>query len=216
MKIEASAPTRARVVQGELYEAAGQAGFYFNIPQPFTAEMFDGLRPMGISPAGLASQMNQVLAENLGNNIAARIKKLAKAGQPLPTQADMDALVEAYDFTGVRSSSVSIASPFDKIFFRIAASFVRKLLLKRGYQDMAAPVKVAKKKDEPGENEISYADFESEVAALMEGTGPWADKPAFIEARKELLDQAKAEEERLRAVEASTTQKLSTLDALEL
>ena len=212
MKLTPSTPLRSRTVQGDLYEAAGQADFSFSIPQPFTAEHFESLRELGVHPAGFAAQANQVLAENLGNNMAARIKKAAKANVALPTQADMDELYSSYDFTGIRSSAIAIGSLFDKIMYRLSGQFLRKLFAKKGYQDMPAPVKVAKKNAEPGDNEISYDDFETEIARLMEGDGPWAEKQAFIDVREGLIEEARAEEARIREAESATENKLLDVD----
>ena len=212
MKAPANTPVRARTIQENLYADAGQPDFSFRIPQPFTAEHFESLRELGVHPGGFAQQANQVLAENLGNNMASRIKKLAKANQPLPTQEDMDQLFESYDFTGMRSSAVAIGSLFDKIMYRLSGQFLRKLFAKKGYQDMPAPVKVAKKNAEPGDNEIAYEDFEQEIARLMEGDGPWSEKQAFIEVRSGLIEEAKAEEERVRAAESATEGKLLDVD----
>jgi hypothetical protein len=206
-----STPTRARQVQAAVYEEAGQGDFAFQIPQPFEASMFSGVKELGADPTGVASQLNQVLAENLSNNLATRIKRAAAAGQPLPTQEDMDALYASYDFTGIRTSSASIGSLFDRCFYKAAGGFLRKLFKKRGYQDMPAPVTVAKKGKDPSETEISYEDFESEIANLMEGTGPWAEKEPFIAARNALIEEAKAEEERIRAAQAATENSLSSL-----
>jgi hypothetical protein len=166
---------------------------------------------LGISAQGFASQANQVLAENLGNNMAARIKKAVKDGTALPTQADMNTLVTDYDFTGVRQSSVAIGSLFDKIFFRLAGASIRKLLKASGYQGMPAPVTVAKRGKDAARGEIDYDTFESEVSRLMEGEGPWGEKQAFIDLRDTLMDEAKAEEERVRAGQANTESKLTGL-----
>lgn len=207
-----STPTRARQVQASVYEEAGQGDFAFQVPQPFEASMFTEVAQLGASPAGVASQLNQVLAENLSNNLASRIKKAAKDGKPLPGQEDMDTLYSAYDFSGIRTSSANIGSLFDRCFYKAAGSFLRKLFKKKGYQDMPAPVSVAKKTADPGDQEISYEDFESEIANLMEGNGPWAEKPAFIQAREALIEEAKAEEERIRASQQATENSLSGLD----
>jgi hypothetical protein len=212
MKKIDQAPVRGRQIQASIYEDAGKPDFVFEIPQPFMAEHVEGVSAIGANPAGVAQQLNQVLAENLGNNLAARIKKAAKANQPLPTQEDMDQLYAEYDFTGMRSSTVSIANLFDRCFYKAAGQFLRKLFKKKGYQDMAAPVTVAKKGDEPNGQQISYEDFEAEIARLMDGEGPWAEKPAFVEARNQLIEEAKAEEERIRASQQAAESSLSNLD----
>jgi len=212
MKRNANTPTRKRVIQEGLYIEADQPNFSFSIPQPFTVEMVaSAAEAVGANAAGLCNQMNQILAENLGNNMAARIKKAAKDNVALPTQADMDALYDGYDFTGIRSST-AFGSMFDKIMFRLSGNFVRKLIKQKGYQDMAAPVSVAKRGADAGDNQIDYETFEAEVTQLMEGEGPWGEKAAFVDLRQSLIDEAEAEEERVRAAEQSTEAKLADID----
>jgi hypothetical protein len=212
MKTSAATPLRSRIIQEEAYAAAGQPDFAFKVPQPFTPSMFEAVAAeLAISAVGFASQANQVLAENLGNNMASRVKKAVKDGIPLPTQADMDALIADYDFTGVRQSSIAIGSLFDKIFARLAGASIRKLLKASGYQGTPAPVTVAKRGKDTGPSEIDYETFESEVSRLMEGEGPWGEKQAFIDLRQTLMDEAKAEEERVRANESETENKLAGL-----
>jgi len=204
-------PMRFRTVMEEEYTKAGNPNFQFMIPQPFTAEHVVGVTEAGASPAGVANQLNQVLAENLSNNIAARIRAAVKANQLLPTQADMDMLYDAYDFSGTRASSVRSANLFDRIFDRLAGAFIRKLLKKKGYQNLSAPVTIAKRDTDPEPNQISFEVFEAEVERLVYGEGPWAEVPAFIEVRESLLEDAKAEEIAIRDREVSAENKLSSL-----
>jgi len=204
-------PTRSRVIQAQAYEDAGDPNFSFSIPQPFTADMFVAIcEAVGAVAAGLANQNNQVLAENLGNNMASRVKKAVTNETDLPTQADMDALYASYDFTGIRSGT-AFGSMFEKIMFRLSGSFVRKLLKQHGYQDLAAPISVAKRGSEAGTGQIDYEIFEGEVMQLMDGSGPWAEKEAFVDLRTSLIEEAEAEEERIRAAEASTEEKLANI-----
>jgi len=204
-------PMRARVIQGDAYADAGQPDFAFQIPQPFVAEHFANLADIGVVGVGFANAANQLLAENLGNNMAGRIKKAVKDGTPLPTQEDMDKLYEAYDFSGVRISSLAAGTLFDKIMFRNASTFIRRLVKQLGYQDMPAPVTVAKKNDEPTEGQISYDTFEDEVGKLIRGEGPWGEVQNFIDTRDEMVASAKAEEERVRASEQAVESRLTAL-----
>lgn len=204
-------PMRARVIQGDAYADAGMPDFAFQIPQPFEASDFDGLADKGVNAAGFANAANQLLAENLGNNMAGRIKKAVKDGTDLPTQDDMDQLYAAYDFSGIRVSALASGSLFDKIMFRNASQFIKRLIKQKGYQNMAAPVGVAKKGDEPGDKQISYDTFEAEVAQLMHGEGPWSTIQAFIDLREELIAASKAEEERVRASEAAVEGQLGNV-----
>ena len=208
-----STPTRFRTVLEGTYAAAGFPEFQFQIPQPFTAEHVAGVAELGANPNGVANQLNQVLAENLSNNIAARVRNAVKNGQPLPTQADMDALYSIYDFSGLRQSSgTSPASLFDRIFTKLAGAFVKRLLKKKGYQDMSAPVTVAKSGEEPAGNQISYETFENEVSRLVEGDGPWGEVEAFVSVRESLIEEAKAEEVTIRNREVAAENKLASLD----
>lgn len=207
-----STPIRFRTVLEDTYTAAGQPEFQFQIPQPFTAEHVAGVAELGASLSGVANQLNQVLAENLCNNIAARVRNAVKHGQPLPTQDDMDALYTAYDFSGLRQSSgTGPASLFDRIFTKLAGAFIKRLLKKKGYQNMAAPVSVAKQGEAPNGSQISYETFETEVARLVAGEGLWAEAEAFISVRESLIEDAKSEEVAIRNREVAAENKLANL-----
>lgn len=192
--------TRTRTIMGTTY----------SIPQPFTAEQFSWADEIGAEPAGLASQANQVLAENLGNNIAARIKKAQKEGTAIPTQEDMDAAYAAYDFSGSRTSYGSL---FQRLFVKTASNFVRKLLKSSGYraEGLKAPVTVAKKDEEPKGNQISFETFEAEVTRLVNGEGPWGEVEAFVNARNQMIEAAQAEEEEITSRARATEEKLGSL-----
>ena len=205
-------PTRLRTVLEDAYAEAGKPDFQFVIPQPFTGEHLAEVSELGASPAGVANQLNQVLAENLGNNISSKIKAAVKNGSPLPTQEDMDALYDAYDFSGTRASSgTSSGSLLDRIFTRLAGQFIRRLIKKKGYKELSAPVTVAKRDEEPGAQQISFEDFEVEVSRLVEGEGPWGEVEAFIGVREGLIEDAKAEEISIRSKEQAAEAKLSNL-----
>lgn len=216
MKLDPNTPTRERVIQGSVYEEAGQPGFSFTIPQPFVADDFVAVgERLGVSPAGLAVQTNQVLAENLGNNMAARIKKAQSDGTDLPSQEDMDALYDSYDFSGSRVGGASFGSPFERHFWRLSANFIRKLIKAKGYQDKAAPVTVAKKgADSVGSNQIDYDTFEEEVQKLIDGDGPWGEVDAFMALRTQLHDEAKSEADKEVASAQAAEQRLASLDGL--
>lgn len=201
MKITDSTPSRNRTVLGEVYA----------IPQPFTAEHFSGAEELGVSASGVAQQMNQVFAENVGNNVASRIRNADKNGTPRPTQADVDALVAAYDFTGSRASAGSSGSLFDRLFFKNASAFIRKLVKRKGYRDLPAPVTIAKKDEAPKVGQISFEDFEAEVVRLVEGDGPWAEVEAFANVRSDLIEDTQAEEADVRRRQQEAESKLSGL-----
>lgn len=210
MIISENTPTRDRVILEEVYTKAGQPDFEFIIPQPFTADMVSGVTVVGADPTGVAQQLNQVFTENLANNMAARIRAAVKAGTNLPNQSDMDKLIESYDFTGSRTRSIS-GTLFDRCFTRLAGGFVRKLLKRKGYQDMAAPVTVAKKGEATNANQIDFETFESIVESLVKGEGVWSENKAFIAARDALVEEARNEEVEIRRRESTTESKLSDL-----
>lgn len=209
-----STPVRYRTVLEDIYTEAGKPDFQFAIYQPFTAEHVAGVTEVGAVASGVANQLNQVLAENLGNNISSKIKAAVKNGTPLPTQEDMDALYDAYDFSGTRTGGGATAgSLLDRIFARVAGQFIRRLIKKKGYKDLPAPVTVAKRDEEPAAGQISLEDFEAEVARLVNGEGPWAEIEAFIEVRDGLIEDARVEEASIRAREQDAESKLSALGA---
>jgi hypothetical protein len=211
IKLE-NTPVRQRTILEDAYTAAGQEGFQFSVPQPFTAEQVAGVTEIGASPTGVANQLNQVLAENLGNNMAARIRAAIKAGTTLPSQSMMDELYAAYDFSGTRMSRGGVTeSLFDRIFVKLAGSFIKKLLKKKGYQSLPAPVGVAKKDEAPKADQISYEQFEFEIDRLVSGEGPWSEIPAFVEVRDGLVEDAAAEEAAIRDREVAAENKLSAL-----
>lgn len=214
MKRNENTPIRLRTIMEDAYADNGNLGFRFAIPQPFTTEHVEGVTSLGASPAGVANQLNQLVCENLANNMAAKIRAAVKNGAPLPTQEDMDALYDAYDFSGVRSRSGNggaAVTLFDRLFTRLAGQFVRKLIKKKGYQDQPAPVTVAKKDSAPEKGQISFADFEAEVSRLVAGDGPWGEVEAFIDVRADLYEEARNEEAAIRARQVSAESKLSTL-----
>lgn len=213
MKRNENTPFRLRTVLEDVYAKYGQPDFQFKIYCPFTAEMFEAAAEVGANPAGLSNQSNQVLAENLSNNIAAKIRKADKDGSPLPTQEDMDVLYDSYDFSGTRSAGPGRVSVglFDRIFSRLASAFVKRLIKAKGYKDLPPGVTVAKRDEEPVGNQISFEDFEAEVDNLIEGTGPWAEIPAFIEVRDSLISDAREEEATVKAREVKAERKLAGL-----
>ena len=144
--------------------------------------------------------------------MAAKVRAAIKNGTPLPAQEDMDALYDAYDFSGVRTSTGGVtASLLDRLFARLAGQFIRKLIKKKGYQDQPAPVTVAKRDEAPAAGQIPFEDFEAEVSRLVNGEGPWGAVEAFVDVRADLYEEARNEEAAIRARQASAESKLSTL-----
>lgn len=188
MQIPPDTITRPRTVQEKAYTDSGlpAEAAVFQMPRPFTEELLSSVAAaLNVSAAGLANQMNQVLAENLGNNIAAKIKAAVAKKEALPTQADLDAMVESYDFSGVRTSSKDEDSlaPLERTQYRYAAQKIRALL-KAGaiaIEGMNAPVTVAKKEAEPKANQISYDQLYSFASQLVEGESVWGETPEYDE-----------------------------------
>jgi len=205
MRLPSDTPRRDRAVQSEVYADAGLENFVFPMPRPFSAEDFAGIADKyGISAIGFANQANQVLAENLGNNLSTKIKAVTKRNEAaaaagtelesLPGVDDLEVMIEAYDFSGVRASSGTSVSltPFEKIMYQLGRKTIRELVRTNGYQDMPAPVTIAKKDEEPKAGQMSFDDYENEVTMLVEGDGIWAEDVRFTELRSQLEEQARA------------------------
>ena len=116
--------------QADAYEKAGIPAD-FTIDLPFAANYeslfnVEALQAIGIEPVGLARQLDQVYLENIGNNLASRIKTAAKKSQPLPTQADLDELIAAYDFSGARTTSSEGLSSDERTLFSEIKKYCRK------------------------------------------------------------------------------------------
>lgn len=125
-------PTKRIARQIADYEAAGLDP-NFEIPQPFAANVdhfynIAALSEAGIDVTGLARQDDQVLSENLGNNLAQRIKAAVKKGTDLPDQSVVDAMVLAYDFTGVRSTSEEGMSTEERTVLNEIKKAIRRLI----------------------------------------------------------------------------------------
>jgi hypothetical protein len=118
MQYDASTPRTEITIQSQT----------FTLPQPFTAG-----HPL---TEGEASQMNQLLAENVRNNFAGKIK--AQADKPEAerkefTQADLDAYVTEYEF-GVRRAGNGEArlTPVEREARRIARDTISAKLKELG------------------------------------------------------------------------------------
>jgi hypothetical protein len=229
MKFSPETPRKDRAIQQDLYEADGQPDFVFSIARPFSPEHFEYLREeLGIDPIGFANGANQLFAENMGNNMAARIKAVAKRNEELlaaqaegrrtnetlehlPSQEDMEALMASYDFSGVRVSTgeSSALSPVQREMYALSKKLIRAILRAYGTGSKPAPVTVAKADTEPGPSQISADEFAEIVDAVVEGTGLWADGP-YAAKRQELIEQAEAN---VAATRLETADKSLTLAA---
>lgn len=211
MKFSPSTPRKDRAIQSDAYEADGQPDFVFSIVRPFSPENFEHLREThGVDPVGFSNGANQLFAENMSNNMSTRIKavvsrnaalataqannqRMNEKPEALPTQADMEELMAAYDFSGVRTSTgeSSALTPFQREMYKLSKKLVQNILANLGIRGMPAPVKVAKADAEPGPGQISKDEFDDIVDSVVEGTGLWADGK-YAAKRQELLTQAEA------------------------
>lgn len=217
MKITEAMAVKEYSLLVDIYAEYGIEGHTISIPRPFTGDHFRDLRDeLGIDPDGLANQANQVFAENVRNNLSSRVKSAHKKNEALteaqakgertdeeyeelPTQDDVDELVSAYDFSGVRISSgeTTAATPFDKELARLVKLLVKNILKTSGFQDQPAPVTVAKKGDTPSTTQVSFEDFLSLVQGIVQGEGIWGEETAedgspspYYTKRQDLIKQA--------------------------
>ena len=201
MLIPEGTPTRSRTIQGDAYEAAGYPDFSFDIPRPFTPEDFASIaEKYSVSATGLANGANQLLAENVGNNMAAKIKAIVRANETLkdgeepsalPSQEDLDEMLAAYDFSGVRTSTGGTVglSALEKALYRYARQAVRAIIKANGYPKLGltAPVSVGKKDEEAKPGQLPWEIFEEEVEMLALGEGKWAEDTDYALFRQERI-----------------------------
>ena len=107
----ASLETRTKTFscQVAIYKAADlPSNMEIQLPFATNVDTFlnvEALVEHGIDPMGLARQIDQMTVKNVSNNLSQRIKSAVKKNQPLPDQSTVDAMVAAYDFTGIRATS---------------------------------------------------------------------------------------------------------------
>jgi hypothetical protein len=118
--------------QVRVYEAAGlppdmeiQTIFAANVDTFLNTQ---ALIDAGIDPMGLARQMDQVLIENIGNNLSQKVKAAVKKGLNLPDQDIVDAMLAAYDFTGVRTVSEEGMSTAERTVIAEIRKAIRALI----------------------------------------------------------------------------------------
>lgn len=114
------------------YEAAGLPPD-MEIQAPFAANVGRFLNTLalidaGIDPTGLARQMDQVLIENIGNNLSQKVKSALAKGTALPDQSTVDAMLAAYDFTGVRTVSEEGMSTEERTIIAEVRKAIRGLI----------------------------------------------------------------------------------------
>jgi len=237
MIIAENTPTRAKAIQADIYAEYGQPEHTFNLPRPFDAEHFgDAAKILEYDAAGFAHQSNQVLAENLSNNLSSRIKSIYKfntelaiaqeegqredeESKPLPTQADLDILISAYDFSGIRAAAAETVSltPVQKEMVTLVKKLVRNLLRASGLssRNLSPPVTVAKKNAEATGAQVSFDEFLAMVEDVVEGEGVWGEEltedgspSPYYAKRAELLVQAKSNVAAVQMQNAETVEQL--------
>jgi hypothetical protein len=166
MKISPDMKTR-RIARKELE---------FLVYEPFTLEHVnvDALVALGVQPAGVVRQLNQVTVENLGNAIRSRIVSAESAGSSAPDQSVMDQVMANYDFSGVRAASTEEGLPEDlKLQYSIARDNLRDYARNGNFSadGSSQTIQTVKDSDEgvlkPGK--MSLDEFESLVACCIEG-----------------------------------------------
>jgi hypothetical protein len=100
-------------------------GAQFTIPTPFTEGH--------VLTAGEASQMNQLLTENVRNNLSGKAKARAEKNEAALTQDEVDAYVSEYEF-GERKAGSGEArlSPEEREARRIARERISAALKQKG------------------------------------------------------------------------------------
>lgn len=116
MQFTKETPTSDFVIQGHT----------FKIPAPFTEGH--------VCSGAEASVLNQTLAENCRNNLAARVKKAVDDGtfDAAGMQADIDEYVEEYEFGARRGRGPT--DPVEREALIIAKEEVKKALRRGGYK----------------------------------------------------------------------------------
>lgn len=165
--------------QAANYEAA-DLDPTMSIVVPFTAEDDrETIESKGVNWAGLMRQMNQVFKENIGNTFGSKIRTAVSKSDPLPSQDDLNELVDKYDFSGARISTETGMSEEEKAFRSVLRARL-KLFLRAGVfsgdwdpkTGQGSPLVVQTKKeadtDTLPEGKISVEDFDSLLEAAAE------------------------------------------------
>ena len=157
------------------YEAAGIPAERV-IPLPFDLACVNSevLIERGATPAGVVRQMNQVFLENIGNALGSKARAAFANNVTPPSQEDVDAMVAAYDFSGIRASGGDSGLPESERLFRTELRAMLRAVARDGALDPEGnplTVQTAKeaKEDKLPEGKISLEDFDSIVEAAAEG-----------------------------------------------
>ena len=209
-----STPTVTRVIASEVYAKAGRPDQVFLIPQPFTAKDFEELaNGLVFDAAAFVKIANKAVDKGIVAAIKKAIASAEANGAELPSSAED--FYSSFTFATARTPrKKKVVSAFDKLFAKRAREAAKNLLKQFGYADdeveLAAPVTVAKKDEEPGKGQISADTFAENVQALINGTGAWAEDEgdaAFVEYRAGLIKSVQSEFD---AIEARNALKLGS------
>ena len=122
---------------------------------------------------GVVRGLNQLYTENVGNLWGAKIRNKIKKGTGLPTEEDFNALVAAYDFSGVRATSEDSMPTEERLFRSQLKQQLRRLLKGGTFSPNGEPLTVQNSKQaEAGElpaGKMALEDFESLIEIAIEG-----------------------------------------------
>jgi hypothetical protein len=155
----------------ESYTIAGEK---FDILQPYRAGL--------TLTEGEASQLNQVLAENVRNNRAKRITELKESGafDHASVQAEIHDYVHTYEF-GVRTGGGGrVSDPVEAIALELAKSKVKEAIVKAGGKlaSFKAAEITAKAKEAIAANPKFMEVARMQVEALADEPAPKGKKAA--------------------------------------
>ena len=130
MKFSADTPRRQVQIASETY----------SVPEPFNAGH--------TCTENEAAALNQLLAENVRNNFAGKVKKAQEDNQPAPDQSTLDEYVASYEF-GVRTGGGGrTLDPVEKEMRDIAAAKVKEAMKAAGIKLSDVPTKTLNEKVE--------------------------------------------------------------------
>lgn len=194
MLISPHAPERTRVVNEVT----------FTIPEPFST---DDVGPLAekyeVNVDGLTKTLNQSVVSLIVMQLAGRFRTAEKNGKPKPTNDLIPELVSKLDFTGTRGAGESKPqlSPLEKEIQKRARTFINTILSSDGidFAGITTPVKVVGKDKEtgeyktPGDGEVSYKFYTTQISRLAEGVDEWTSNPELAKLREDqVVKPAKA------------------------
>ena len=200
MLVSPNAPERTRVVNE----------VPFTIPEPFSVE---DVKPLAekyeVNVEGLTKALNQSVVSLIAMQLAGRFRTAEKKETEeekqaaTPTNDLIPELIAKLDFTGTRSSGEPKPqlSPLEKEIQKHARAFINTILSSDGieFAGVTTPVKVVGKDKEtgeyktPGEGEVSYEFYLTQISRLAEGVDEWTSNPDLAKLREDqVVKPAKA------------------------